>query len=1037
MRHLLALLPRPSRYLGIEEGSVHTNPEAMRLHVALAFPDLYEVAMSYLGQKILYDILNQNSAWYAERVFTPCSEAIDLLRAHNAPLCTLESDTPLAKLDMIGFSVTHELCFTNLLLMLDLANIPLRQENRNETHPLIVAGGGCTIAAEPLAPFVDVMLLGEAEESLPELMLALEAAKEQALPRAEFFIKISKIPGVYVPSLYTPQNNPEEDEPLKLTFDPQNLKPIAKEPGELAGELPGETTTKATLELTAKLTAKLTAELTAEASKLHPQPCASVASRRVIANLNYTPYPERQVVPFGAVHNRLALEIARGCTRGCRFCQAGIIYRPARERSVENLQALTNHCLSATGYDDISFLSLSTGDFSALKKLFLETTDRCTQEQVSVSLPSLRVGSIDDDIMQRMAGIRRTGATLAPEAGSQRLRNVINKGITEEAILTHARKLFEHGWQQIKLYFMIGLPTETDEDLDAIVDLCCKVRDAAGRGVKRLQVTGAFSTFVPKAHTPFQWEAQIPLEEIQRKLQYLRSRFKAEKCLTMRWHEPNVSFLEGILSRGDRRLANVVESAYRKGDIFTAWLEHFSITPWLEAMQEHGLSPEEYTGPRAISKPLPWQHLQSGVSLDFLLKERKKAFNEETTPDCRYEACQACGVCDRSGKPSLLQKARPEEVISNKLNYAQRDQVEHSPELSPPTPYSASPQCSPCPPCSKMPLGQQTEQEGAAPAQNNALSKAQAPSQAHAMEGIACSNSPAQQKEQQKKQEQEQDQAQDQTAAEIAEQVAARILEQGTEQTKKQATSKHPKKNLPPSIAPELAQKAATYRIWYSKQDRAVYLSQLELQPIVERALRRARLPLSFSQGFHPLPLLTFGRALPVGVSSKAEWCAITLSVKQDPAKMLLLLKNSFPKGLELLFIEELPLQKNLPQAVKETYLLEFAENNRADQTKFWATLWQEWQAFAAESSRLWTRETKKGPRTTDLRKFLSDIQFEPDKNAILLEFDWTDKYVSPLSICLAVSPSAEILDIKLTKLSQKLDDITAKKQRALPKNVK
>ena len=939
MRHLLALLPRPSRYLGIEEGSVHKDPKTVHLHVALAFPDLYEVAMSYLGQKILYDILNQNSAWYAERVFTPCREAIEILRTHNAPLCTLESDTPLAKLDMIGFSVTHELCFTNLLLMLDLANIPLRQENRDETHPLIVAGGGCTVAAEPLAPFVDVMLLGEGEESLPQLMQALQAAKNQGLSRSEFFTKISDIPGIYVPSLY----------------NPENLDNIEQSKGTAGNKL------------------------------------ASVASRRIIANLDHTPYPKRQVVPFGAVHNRLALEIARGCTRGCRFCQAGIIYRPARERSVENLQALTEHCLSATGYDDISFLSLSTGDFSALKKLFLETSDRCTQEQVSVSLPSLRVGSIDDDIMQRMAGIRRTGATLAPEAGSQRLRDVINKGITEEAILMHARKLFEHGWQQMKLYFMIGLPTETDEDLDAIVDLCCKVRDAAGRGVKRLQVTGAFSTFVPKAHTPFQWEAQIPLQEIQRKLQYLRARFKAEKCLTMRWHEPDVSFLEGILSRGDRRLANVVESAYHKGDIFTAWLENFSITPWLEALQEHGLTPEEYTGPRAIDKPLPWHHLQSGISLEFLLKEREKAFKQITTPDCRYTSCQACGVCDQPGKPSLLQKAKQSEVICNYLNYTQRDQMEHT--VTTPAPFEAVDAVEPVearvlPESLSEDLKNEPEQVSDA-AQNQVATTVNA-------------DSPCQQ-------------AQEESLVAIAEQAA------------KMPATRPVDKNHPPLIASELAQKAATYRIWYSKQGRAVYLSQLELQPIVERALRRARLPLSFSQGFHPLPLLTFGRALPVGVSSKAEWCAITLSIKQNPAQMLEQLKNSFPKGLELLLIEELALQKNLPQAVQETYLLEFSENNQVDQASFW----QDWKTFAAESSRLWTRETKKGPRTTDLRKFLSNIQFSPDKNSMLLEFDWTDKYVSPLSICLAVSPAAEILDIHLTKLSQKLDDITAKKRQA------
>lgn len=877
MHHLLALLPRPSRYLGIEEGSVHKNPKDMRLHIALAFPDLYEVAMSYLGQKILYDIINQNPYWYAERVFAPCRDAIEVLKKHNALLATMESDTCLSKVDLIGFSVTHELCFTNVLLMLELAGLPLRHAQRDESHPIIVAGGGCTIAAEPLAPFVDIMLLGEAEESLPELLMLLEQSKTEKWTRQKFYTKASDIPGVYVPSAYNPPIT-------NTTAAVDNLK----------------------------------------------RP-----SRRVVANINNAPYPERQVVPFGAVHNRLALEIARGCTRGCRFCQAGMIYRPARERSVKNLHELTEHCLSSTGYDDLSFLSLSTGDFSALKSLFLETVDRCAQEQVSVSLPSLRVGSIDDEIMQRMSGIRRTGATLAPEAGSQRLRDVINKGITEEAILLHAKKLFEHGWQQIKLYFMIGLPTETDEDLEAAVELCCKVRDAAGKGVKRLQVTGAFSTFVPKAHTPFQWEGQIPLDEIKRRVHYLRGRFKTEKCLTMRWHEPEMSFLEGIFSRGDRALGDVVETAYKKGDIFTAWMENFSITPWLEALAEHGLTPEQYTGPRVIEQPLPWEHLESGISRKFLLKERALAFKELTTPDCRYFSCQGCGVCDRPSTPSLLQKSQPEEQIANVLNFKERDQAEHTPDTS----------------------------------------------VDNAKEPVAATDE------------------------------------------KPQTTQRRVDKNHPPKLPPELAHKEAIYRIWYAKQGRAVYLSQLELQPLFERAFRRASLPISFSQGFHPLPLLTFGRALPVGVNSKAEWCAITLSQRRDPAALLKELKNSFPRGIELTFIEELPVQKNLPQAVAETYSLELTPDSRADK----ADIWQDWQTFMREESRLWTRETKKGPRTTDLRKFISDIQFGENNNSLILEFDWSEQYVSPLSICLAISPTAGILDIRLTKLEQKLGNVSGK----------
>ncbi len=867
MRHLLPILPRPSRYLGIEEGSVYKDSSLVKLHVALAFPDLYEVAMSYLGQKILYGIINNNPAWYAERVFAPCREAAGILREHKVPLATLESDTPLAALDFIGFSITHELCYTNVLLMLDLAGIPFRPADRGPEFPLIVAGGGCTVACEPLAPFMDMMFLGEGEESMAELLQLVEKSKFEGWEREKLLSKAVNIPGVYVPALQNPEGG-------------------------------------------------------------HSIPPA----RRVVANLDNAAYPENQPVPFGAVHNRLVLEIARGCTRGCRFCQAGMIYRPARERSVNNLAALTERCLSATGYDDLSFLSLSTGDFSALKALFLQTTDRCANEQVSVSLPSLRVGSIDDEIMNRMSEIRRTGATLAPEAGSQRLRDVINKGVTEEAILAHSRKLFEHGWQQIKLYFMIGLPTETDEDLEAAVELCCKVRDAADRGTRRLQVTGAFSTFVPKAHTPFQWEAQIPLAEIERRIAYLRERFKAEKNLKMRWHEPEMSFLEGILSRGDRKMADVVETAYRKGDLFTAWIDEFSLAPWLEALEEHDLTPEEYTGPRPIEAALPWEHIQNGVTREFLLLEREKAFAAETTPDCRYARCQLCGACDRGSVKTSLARKDPEEKVCNRLNFKQRDQIEYT-ELAPLPPQPPS-----------------------------------AP-------------------------------------------------ENSSDSTEEKKPARKVGKNRPPQIAEKLAHKEAIYRIWYSKKGAAVYLSQLELQPVFERALRRAALPISFSQGFHPLPLLTFGRALPVGVESNAEWCAITLSERRDALVMQKALSKSLPRGLEILYIEELPLQKSLPQAIMETYLLQTTEGGKADLSRFW----QEWRQFEQEESRTWTRDTKKGPRTADLRKFFTKILLKEAEKQIELEFDWSEKYVSPLTLCLAVTNAAGILDIKLAKKAQTL----------------
>lgn len=862
MKELLALLPHPSRYLGTEEGSIHKDPQAVRLHCALAFPDLYEVGMSYLGHKILYAILNDREDFFAERVFAPCREAGELLRAHNTSLSTLESDTPLAQTHMFAFAITHELCFTNVLYMLDLAGIPLRAAERGDdlfTWPLIVCGGGCAITAEPLAPFMDVMLLGEGEELVPEFCDLLMRARAENWSRSRFLEKAVSIPGVYVPSFYK--------------HDQQGyLFPL--------------------------------------------RPDLPVPGRRIMADFDEASYPEKQVVPFGAVHNRLSLEIARGCTRGCRFCQAGILYRPARERHLPNLENILEKCLGDTGFDDISFLSLSTGDFSALKTLFLHTMDRCAAEQVSVSLPSLRVGSIDDDIMRRMAGIRRTGATLAPEAGSQRLRDSINKGVTEEGVLLHVRKLFEHGWQQVKLYFMIGLPGETEEDLVAIVDLCRKVRDAAGRGMPRLQVTAAISPFVPKSHTPFQWEAQIGLEVMRERIYFLRNAFKVEKGLKMRWHEPEMSYLEGILSRSDRRLADVVEKAYHKGALFTSWADSFILAPWLEALDECALSPEYFTGGRDVDGPLPWDHLNAGVSRDFLLRERRRALMGTITDDCRYAACRQCGACDTATGPSLLPRT-PGLVVGehqNRLNFAQRDQQEHQ---SNPT-----------------------------------------------LEG------------------------------------------------KRPPRSAKP---VAPTIQASLVVKAVRYRIWHTKEKEAAYISQLELQSLLERAMRRAGLPMSFSQGFHPLPLISFGRALPVGVESQAEWFSIVLREPFSPEEVMNRLTPRLIRGMRLDRIESIAIHDKSFGSVQETFSLRLTGSSE-DQRRFR----EDWKAFAATQSFVLTRETKKGPRTTDIRPLFPQIH-QGNPEILYFVTDWTAAYLSPLTLVRAVSPWAGIHQLHLMKLSQAL----------------
>ena len=856
MRDLLPLLPRPSRFAGIEDGACRKDSARVRLRMALAFPDTYEVGMSYLGQKILYGIVNAHEAWWAERAMAPDREAGAVLRANNAPLCTLESDTPLARLHCVSFSITHELCYTNVLYMLDLAGIPLRSAQRSQdltVCPLVIAGGGALLSAEPLTPFMDLMVLGDGEESLPDVLHLLERALDHGWSRDQLLREARLIPGVYVPSLFAPGAD-----------------------GALAPLLPDYTR----------------------------------PARRIVADLNAAVYPTRQVVPVGAVHNRLSLEIARGCTRGCRFCHAGMVYRPVRERSLANITNLLDDCLRETGFDEISFLSLSTGDFSALKTLCHGVLDRCAREQISLSLPSLRVGSIDDEIIERMADLRRTGCTLAPEAGSQRLRDVINKGVSEEGLLLHAQKLLEHGWRLVKLYFMIGLPTETDEDLAAIADLCRKVRDAAGRGGPRLQVTAALSPFVPKPFTPFQWEAQISREEISRRVHLVRELFKGQKCLKLRWHEPAMSHLEGVLSRADRRMADVVEKAYHKGAVFCSWMEGFDLAPWLEALDECGVSAEACIGAREVGGPLPWSHLEAGVSEEFLQRERERALAEKITQDCRYGACRQCGACDTKTGPSLLPHtaatAKPDAALHrNRLIFSQRDQNAHE-------------------------------------ARRDAEGR------------LIC----------------------------------------------------RPQSSRPPQIAAELTLKAAQYRIWHSKMGGSAYLSQLELQAVLERALRRAGLPLSFSQGFHPLPLLSFGRALPVGVESRAEWFALTLHQALAPEEVAARLDPLLPPGMSVLRVDAVDKSRRTEQAEAEAFSLSLptAEENAAVVRCF--------ADFAALTSFPHTRQTKNGPRSADLRPLLrqwdagyaglADARAEASA-AVTFVADWHTLYLSPLLFCLAV----------------------------------
>jgi len=842
MRELLPLFTGPSRYVGSEPGSVRKDPSAVDVRLALAFPDLFEVGMSYVGQKILYHVVNQRPEFWAERVFAPSLEVAEVLRERHAPLSTLESDTPLSDMHAVAFHLTHELCYTNVLYMLELSGLKLESCERGDAFPLVMAGGGCAFNAEPLARFLDVLVLGDGEQVLPEILSVLAAFQGTGVEKHDLLHALKSVPGVYVPCFF------------KDSGSGKALVPLHKDYQSIA--------------------------------------------KRVVPDLDAAPFPTKQVVPFtDTVHDRFAVEIARGCTRGCRFCQAGMIYRPVRERSPEDIESLVRAGLGETGYEELSFLSLSTGDYSALSDLFDRCFSRCRSEQVSISLPSLRVGSVDSGILDRMSRIRRTGITLAPEAGSARLRGVINKGVTEEDLLAHARALFSFGWQRVKLYFMIGLPTETEEDLDAILVLCRKVLALAGSG--RTQVTAAISPFVPKPHTPFQWEPQLSLPESRSRIAYLQDIFKPFRRLTLRWHLPEMSFLEGVFSRGDRNLGPAVARAYELGAVFSSWTDRFDLRPWTRAFEECGLEPEKYLGPRDVDGPLPWDHLDCGVDKDFLRSERDQALVGSPTPDCRYGECQACGVCD-------FQEIRPRVVLKT------RDQVE---------------------PRERVPGPLDKE------------------------------------------------------------------LGKGLPET-------------PPDIG-DLGHKAAHFRIWHAKLGSVRFLSGIEIMRALERAMRRAKLPLSFSAGFHPLPRMSFGMVLPVGVASLEEWFNVFMREAVTPEEIAFALGPRMPEGMRLIRVEGLSMNKKQPQALAEDFSLDL--HGSLLEVEAWRA---QWAGFLAKDTFLWTRRTKKGMRSMDIRPLLVDAAW-PEASKLQFRLDRRDTYLNPLGLVEAVNPGLSPERFKLTKLKQ------------------
>ncbi len=591
---LISGVEKPARYVGGEAGSVVKDPASQRLSLALVFPEVYEIAMSHLGLKVLYESLAPRPELAVERVFAPWTDLMDLMDQRGVAPWSLESQRPLGSFDVIGFSLPYELTYTNLLHLLRLAGVPLRRQQRGPEHPLVMAGGPAMVNPEPLADFLDLAVVGEAEELIHPLMDLFIQAKEEGWDRPKLYRQASRIQGVYAPALFEPVYGQGRLQEIKA-LDPEFPR----------------------------------------------------VRRRIVADLDAHQPPLNRVVPaVKPVHDRVGLEVARGCTRGCRFCQAGYIYRPVRERSPQAVLEAALEGLKLTGLEELALLSLSTGDYSCASELATALMDALAARNVSLSLPSLRVDSLSDELIQQIKRVRKTGFTLAPEAGSMRLRQVINKDLTEEQILDTARRVFALGWNLIKLYFMLGLPTETDQDIAEIGRLCSAVAAQAGKGRgKGPLVHAGLGLFVPKPHTAFQWEAQIDLAEARRRLGVAKAGL-GDRRVKAKWNTPEQSILEGVLSRGDRRLSTALELAMRAGCRFDGWSEEFNFPAWMQALQEAGLSAQEYQRARDPGEVLPWEHIDVGLSKEFLLAERARAYGQEPTKDCRAGRCHDCGVCD-------------------------------------------------------------------------------------------------------------------------------------------------------------------------------------------------------------------------------------------------------------------------------------------------------------------------------------------------------------------------------------------------------